>query len=245
MSSRSCSLATHRLDHACFTRRARTGVRYPGEGNPLLGLAERAGLVSELCCLATEFTLPARRPPARSVRAHSRKFYDRREAFNRDLQRRDGHARRDASRHPVRPHVTSAQSPPTKPRAPRREQRVMLSNSAKGGSCSGETATLGVMRLDTPCDPTSLQPKSPHRTPSPRARTLPNNMYECEGGDLQRRDGHARRDASRHPCDPTSLQPKSPHRTPSTKARTARNVIEQCEGGDLNPHESYLASTSS
>jgi hypothetical protein len=60
----------------------------------------------------------------------------------------------------------------------------MLSNSAKGGTCSGESSTLGVMRLATPCDPTSLQPKSPHRTPSTKARTARNVIEQCEGGDL-------------------------------------------------------------
>lgn len=111
-----------------------------------------------------------------------------------------------------------------------------------GGTCSGEAVTNGVMHRAPPCDFTSHQTKSP--TPSePRHRTMQRLRYGR--GDLQRRVSHEQRDAL---CTPMRLHVTSAQVPPPPGEPQGENSVcsvEQCEGGDLNPHESYLASTSS
>jgi integrase len=142
---------------------------------------------------------------------------------------------RAAQRAPASNEPPSAPPPPDKPdwsallpHYPRPLLAVVPTppNSPANSRCEGEASQRG--DGDAPAR-TSVSPEQ--------------RLYGR--GDLQRRDGHEHGATMRPHDGPRLTLAQVPPPISEHKARTLPNNMNECEGGDLNPHESYLASTSS
>jgi hypothetical protein len=88
-----------------------------------------------------------------------------------------------------------------------------------------------------------LQRRVVHERDAAGLASVPLEQLRYAGGDLQRRDGHERIDASPNSARPHVTSAQVP---PPNLAQLDANIVkslEQCEGGDLNPARSAQTST--